>query len=101
MSRRREGRDLPEIVAKLFERARADFPDPQAVNRSLLELCRLYDPVSGGALMAHGLRRRIVEQLQEGRTDDADRALSARFDEYRQTFTPAGNASQRTRTPTA
>jgi hypothetical protein len=28
MSRRREGRDLPEIVAKLFERARADFPEP-------------------------------------------------------------------------
>lgn len=89
MPRRREGRDLPEIVAKLFERARAEFPDPRAVNRSLLELCRLYDPVSSTPVMEHGLRRLIVEQLQEGRSEEAARVLTTRFDEYRQSFVPA------------
>lgn len=88
MPRRREGRDLPEIVAKLFERARAEFPDPRAVNRSLLELCRLYDPVSSTPVMEHGLRRVIVEQLQEGHREAAARALSRRFDEYRKSFVP-------------
>ena len=88
MSRRREGRDLPEIVTKLFEQARTQFPDPQAVNRTLLELSRFYDPVSGGIILEHATRRRIVEFLQQGKTQEADEVLQQRFDEYRQTFKP-------------
>lgn len=88
MSRRREGRDLPEIVTKLFEQARTQFPDPQAVNRTLLELSRFYDPVSGGTILEHATRRRIVEFLQQGKTQEADEVLQQRFDEYRQTFKP-------------
>ncbi len=86
MPRRREGRDLPEIVTKLFQQARAQFPDPQAVNRTLLELCRFYDPVSGGVILDHALRRRIVEFLQEGKTDKAGQALQERFEHYSKTF---------------
>ena len=86
MPRRREGRDLPEIVSKLFEQARAEFPDPQAVNRILIHLSRLYDPVSGGPLLRHELRRRIVEALERGRVEEAREALEARFEEYRSTF---------------
>ena len=91
MPRRREGRDLPEIVIKLFEAAKAGFPDPQAVNRDLVQLSRLYDPVSGGPLLEHSLRRHIVQCLQAGRVEDASRALQARFDEYRQTFELPGS----------
>ncbi len=86
MPRRREGRDLPEIVSRLFEQARAEFPDPQAVNRTLVQLSRLYDPVSGGPLLEHELRRRIVESLERGRVEEAREALNARFEEYRSTF---------------
>lgn len=86
MARRREGRDLPEIVAKLFERARAQFPDPQAVNRTLLELSKFYDAVSGGFILDHALRRRIVEFLQNGQTDEASRALQERLEQYSQSF---------------
>lgn len=88
MSRRREGRDLPEIVATLFEQARAQFPDPQAVNRCLVELSKLYDPVSGGVIVEHALRRRIVLCLQEGRSADAEQALQERFEGYRKSFRP-------------
>lgn len=88
MPRRREGRDLPEIVTRLFEQARSQFPDPQAVNRTLLQLSRLYDPVSGGIIVPHETRRRIVEFLAQGKTREAGEVLQARFDEYRQTFTP-------------
>lgn len=94
MPRRREGGDLPEIVTKLFERARAELPDPQAVNRTLVELCRLYDPVSGGPLMDHERRRLIVEGIREGRIEDATQALCARFDEYRRTFSVVEGGSQ-------
>ncbi len=86
MPRRREGRDLPEIVTRLFEQARAQFPDPQAVNRTLLELSRFYDPVSGGVILDHALRRRIVEFLQQGKTEEAGQALQERFGQYSQSF---------------
>jgi len=84
--RRREGRDLPEIVTKLFEQARAQFPDPRAVNRTLLELSRFYDAISGGFIVDHALRRRIVELLQQGRIDEAGQALQERFEQYSRSF---------------
>lgn len=86
MGRRREGRDLPEIVEKLFEDARTRFPDARAVNRVLVELSRLYDPVTGGRIMEHDLRVRIVRCLEAGRLDEAALALAARVKDYRQSF---------------
>ncbi|KRT65575.1 MAG: hypothetical protein XU13_C0130G0003 [Candidatus Rokubacteria bacterium CSP1-6] len=88
MPRRREGRDLPEIVMRLFAEARAQFPDPRAVNRTLLELSRFYDPVSGGVILEHATRRRIVELLEKGQTEEASRALEERFEEYSRSFKP-------------
>jgi len=88
MPRRREGRDLPEIVKRLFEQARAQFPAPRAVNRTLLELSRFYDPVSGGVILEHATRRRIVELLEKGQTEEASRALEERFEEYSRSFKP-------------
>lgn len=88
MPRRREGRDLPEIVKRLFAEARAQFPDPRAVNRTLLELSRFYDPVSGGVILDHATRRRIVELLEKGQTEEASRALEERFEEYSRSFKP-------------
>ena len=88
MPRRREGRDLPEIVMRLFAEARAQFPEPRAVNRTLLELSRFYDPVSGGVILEHATRRRIVELLEKGQTEEASRALEERFEEYSRSFKP-------------
>ena len=88
MPRRREGRDLPEIVKRLFDQARAEFPDPRAVNHTLLELSRFYDPVSGGVILEHATRRRIVELLEKGQTEEASRALEERFEEYSRSFKP-------------
>ena len=88
MPRRREGRDLPEIVRRLFAEARAAFPDPRAVNRTLVELSRFYDAVSGGVVVEHATRRRIVELLEKGQTEEATRALEERFEQYAQSFKP-------------
>ena len=99
MPRRREGRDLPEVVLSVFEQARSHFPDPRAVNRTLVELSRLFDAVSGGPILDHGARRRIIELLREGRTEEAAQALTARFDEYRETFKAVENAPSREPTP--
>lgn len=88
MPRRREGRDLPEIVKRLFEQARAQFPDPRAVNRALVELSRFYDAVSGGVIVEHATRRRIVELLEKGQTEEARRVLEDRFEEYSRSFKP-------------
>ena len=88
MPRRREGRDLPEIVKGLFEQARAQFPDPRAVNRTLVELSRFYDAVSGGVIVEHATRRRVVELLEKGQTEEASRLLEERFEQYAQTLKP-------------
>ncbi len=89
MPRRREGRDLPEIVKRLFAEARAQFPDPRAVNRTLLELSRFYDAVSGGVILEHATRRRIVELLEAGKIEEASQALKERFERYLEGFNPA------------
>jgi len=73
---------------RLFAEARAQFPDPRAVNRTLLELSRFYDPVSGGVILEHATRRRIVELLEKGQTEEASRALEERFEEYSRSFKP-------------
>ncbi len=88
MPRRREGRDLPEIVRRLFAEARAQFPDPRAVNHTLLELSRFYDPVSGGVILEHTIRRRIVDLLAQGQTEEASRALEESFQQYYESFKP-------------
>jgi len=75
---------------RLFAEARAQFPDPRAVNRTLLELSRFYDPVSGGVILEHATRRRIVELLEKGQTEEASRALEERFEEYSRSFKPGG-----------
>jgi len=75
---------------RLFAEARAQFPDPRAVNRTLLELSRFYDPVSGGVILEHATRRRIVELLENGQTEEASRALEERFEEYSRSFKPGG-----------
>ena len=73
---------------RLFAEARAQFPEPRAVNRTLLELSRFYDPVSGGVILEHATRRRIVELLEKGQTEEASRALEERFEEYSRSFKP-------------
>ncbi len=88
MPRRREGRDLPEIVKRLFAEARAQFPDPRAVNRALIELSRFYDAVSGGVVMEHATRRRVVELLEKGQIEEAGQVLEERFEQYAQSFKP-------------
>jgi len=82
MPRRRRGLDLLEVVTGIFERAEAEFPDPQAVNRTLLEVSRFYDPLTGGPLLQHAVRRQIVELVREGETDKARRILRQRLESY-------------------
>ena len=76
------------MVSRLFEQARAAFPDPRAVNRTLVELSRFYDAVSGGVIVEHSARRRIVGLLEQGKTEDARRALDERFEQYAQSLKP-------------
>lgn len=82
MPRRRRGLDLLDLVTRIFERAEAQFPDPQAVNRTLIEASRFFDPLTGGAVLEHGLRRQIVELVREGRTGEASRLLRERLECY-------------------
>ena len=82
MPRRRRGLDFLELVTGIFERAEAQFPDPQAVNRILIEASRFYEPETGGPLLPHAHRRQIVELLREGKSDEARQLLRERLDSY-------------------
>ncbi len=82
MPRRRRGLDLLELVTRIFERAEAQFPDAQAVNRTLLEASRFFDPLTAGPLLPHAVRRQIVELIQQGKTEEASRLLRERLESY-------------------
>ncbi len=82
MPPRRRGLDLLNLVRRIFERAEAEFPDPQAVNRVLIEASRFYDPNSGGPVLPHGLRRQIVELVREGKSQEARQLLRDLLDSH-------------------
>ncbi|HLC41398.1 MAG TPA: hypothetical protein VJO34_07185 [Methylomirabilota bacterium] len=69
-------------AVNLFREARNNLSDVTRVDRILLELGRLYDPVVGGTLVDLPLRQKIVGLLREGRFDEAGALLDARLAAY-------------------
>lgn len=66
----------------LFREAKANLSDVRRVDRILLELGRLYDPLAGGAIVDLPTRIRIVGALRAGRTEEAASLLDARLALY-------------------
>jgi hypothetical protein len=62
-------RDDPAI--DIFREALAHIRDIPRVKRLLLELGRLYNPVTNGPILQLPARRRIVELLEAGSEDEA------------------------------
>ena len=73
MKRRQER--YQDIVEKLFEEIRSHWDDLPLVNRLLVELGRIYDPLLGGPVVEPSMHRRIMEQLQAGGAEEARRLL--------------------------
>jgi hypothetical protein len=75
-------RDDPAI--DLFQDAKAHLDDVARVKRILLELGRLYNPVTDGPILALAHRRRIVELIEGGGKEAAHALLEQCASEYRQ-----------------
>ena len=69
-------------AVNLFREAQAHLADIPRVDRILLELGRLYDPVVGGSLVDLPMRRRIVGLLSEGHPEEARALLDAHLAAY-------------------
>jgi hypothetical protein len=66
----------------LIEELRTSLADLSRVKRILLELGRFYDPVLGGSIMDLPHQKQIMAALEEGRTDDAEALIDARYALY-------------------
>jgi hypothetical protein len=66
----------------LFREAQNNLMDIRRVDRILLELGRLYDPVAGGTLVDLPLRRRIIGLLNDGCMEEAGALLDDRLAAY-------------------
>ncbi len=76
-SRRRDDHALD-----LFRRIEANLSDIQFVGRMLLELGRCYNPLTNGPIVGVATRRAIVESLEVGRREDAQKLLNACLADY-------------------
>ena len=69
--RRGKLRKRDDPAADIFREALAHIGDIPRVKRLLLELGRLYNPVTNGPILQFLARRRIVELLEAGAEDEA------------------------------
>lgn len=76
-SRRRDDHGLD-----LFRQAEANLSDVRQVDRILLELGRCYNPLTNGPTVSLATRRRIVELLEAGNTEEARRLLDEQLLRY-------------------
>jgi len=73
-------RDDPAV--DLFRDALASLADIPHVKRILLELGRLYNPVTNGPILDLASRRRVVELLEAGAPEDAQELLEQCVKDY-------------------
>ena len=88
-----------DVVDKLFEEIRSHFDDLARVNRLLLELTRIYDPLLSSRVVEPSTHRQIMELLGIGKTAEARRLLEERI-ELHNRFDRLRREGEKTRPPT-
>jgi hypothetical protein len=73
-------RDDPAF--ELYREALEHLDDLPRVKRVLLELGRLYDPVTNGPVLPSAVRRQVLERLDGGRLEEARQLLADAFKRY-------------------
>ena len=82
MKRRQER--YQDIVEKLFEEIRSHWDDFPRVNRLLIELSRIYDPLLSSRVVEPSVHRGIMELLESGKTEEARRLLEECIERHNQ-----------------
>ena len=82
MKRRQER--YQDIVDKLFEEIRSHFDDLPRVNRLLIELSRIYDPLLSERVVEPSTHRQIMELLRAGKAEEARQVLEQRIELHSQ-----------------
>ena len=75
-------RKREDHAVELFHEAQGNLGDVARVDRILLELGRFYNPLADGPIVDLVTRRRIVELLEGGRTEEARGLLDDRLAAY-------------------
>ena len=79
---------------ELFRAALDHFSDPPRLRHALLELTRVYNPLSNGPLLDPAVRRRILDLVEAGRDAEARRLLEDHLAAYARRGTPDPEARQ-------
>ncbi len=83
MPKRRHER-YQDIVDKLFGEIQSNLDDLPRVNRLLIELTRIYDPLLSGRVVEPSTHHQIMELLRSGRRDEARALLEERIELHNQ-----------------
>jgi hypothetical protein len=75
-------RKRDDYAVELFKEAQARLGDVARVDRILLELGRFYNPAVNGPIVDLATRRRVIELLEGGRTEEARGLLDDRLAAY-------------------
>jgi hypothetical protein len=72
-----------DYALDLFQEARAKLAsDPARVGQILVELSRLYNPLTDGPIVDLPTRAAIMARLETGRTEEAEALLDRRYQLY-------------------
>jgi hypothetical protein len=80
--RRGKLRKRDDPAFELYREALEHLDDLPRVKRALLELGRLYDPVTNGSVLPPAIRRQVLEGLEGGRPEEAGQLLADAFRTY-------------------
>jgi hypothetical protein len=79
---RDRGNKREDYAVDLLREARASLDDPARVDRILLELGRLYNPLTDRPIAEVSTRRKVAELLSGSQAEEAGRLLDTLLDSY-------------------
>jgi len=82
LRRRLRSRRRDDPALDLFRQAETSLADVDKVDRILRELGKCYNPLTNGPIVTLDTRKRIIEALRAGKTEDARRQLDERLNAY-------------------
>jgi hypothetical protein len=79
------------VVVKLLNRAKARLDDPVELNRTLREVAKFFDPLTGKAMIEGSARQQIVMLAERGNKAEAVAAIEHYLDTYQKRIEPSSS----------
>lgn len=79
------------VVVRLLNEAKARLDDPVELNRTLREVAKFFDPLTGKAMIEGSARQQIVMLAERGNKAEAVAAIEHYLDTYQKRIEPSSS----------